>query len=318
MNVSNVPKGRLLIIGGAEDKGEHETGMEGKNEQFEPYEILEKLIPPGNKRIEIITTASEVPDEVKDMYTKVFRKLKFKNIGFLNIEDKFQAAEDKVVERIKKAGTIMFSGGDQFRISTIIGGTPICELIRERYSNEKDFTVAGTSAGAMVLSRIMIASAGTEEALIDKNVQTCSGLGLLDTSIVDTHFIKRGRFGRLAHAVIINPGQLGIGLGEDTAMSITNGKDAECHGSGMVVIIDGKGIGQTNITDVEPGCPVFVEDLKVHLLVKGCRFSLEDRKLSVPAMPEYMQESKSPKKPKPKKKKPEKSKKSKKSGKSKP
>jgi cyanophycinase len=281
----NKPKGRLLLIGGAEDKGDHQTSMEKMNDEFREHEILELLLPAGkrNGRIEVIITASEVPDEVSEMYREVFRKIKFTNTGFLNIEDRFQAENTEILERIKKARTILFSGGDQFRLATILGGTPVADLVKKKYIEEKNFTVAGTSAGAMVLSRVTISDAGTHEALIDKNVQICSGFGLLESCIVDTHFIKRGRFGRLAHAVIINPGQLGVGLGEDTALLLTGGDLAECYGSGMVVIIDGKPIGRTNITEVESGVPVFVENLKVHLLVKGCRFSLMKRKLADPA-----------------------------------
>jgi cyanophycinase len=125
---------------------------------------------------------------------------------------------------------------------------------------------------------------GLTEALIYRNLSTSSGLGLLPNYIIDTHFIKRGRFGRLAHAIIMNPEQLGIGLGEDTALIINNGAQAECRGSGMVVIIDGRQINQTNITQVEEGEAVFVDNLKVHLLVKGCRFSIEKGELINPAI----------------------------------
>ncbi len=142
-----------------------------------------------------------------------------------------------------------------------------------------DFLVAGTSAGAMVMSSVMIGRGGREEALFNKDLDMRPGLGLIDSCIVDTHFIKRGRFSRLAHAIIKNPEKLGIGLGEDTAMLIKDGNVGECRGSGMVVIIDGDEISETNIDKVSENAPIFVENLKVHLLVKGCVFSLEDRKL---------------------------------------
>jgi cyanophycinase len=131
----------------------------------------------------------------------------------------------------------------------------------------------------MVMSAIMITGGGLTEALVYRNLLTSSGIGLLNTCIIDTHFIKRGRFGRLAHAIIMNPEQLGIGLGEDTALIIHHGEEAECRGSGMVVIIDGRDIKRTNITNVSEGELVFVEDLRVHLLVKGCKFSLRQRKI---------------------------------------
>jgi cyanophycinase len=282
-----VPQGKILIIGGAEDKGGDEAPeVKDSNSTYEEFEILKSLVPEGHdhKGIEVITSASDVPDEIQHMYKKVFRKIGYNNVGFIDIDNRMEAREKEYCERINEASTVLFSGGNQFRISTLLGGTPIADLIRERYMNDKNFIVAGTSAGAMAIARIMIVEGGTKEVLLDTNIKTSSGLGLLEYCIVDTHFIKRGRFGRLAHAVVINPGQLGVGLGEDAALLVRNGSDAECYGSGMVVIIDGKPIGQTNITETKDGDPAFIENLRVHLLVKGCRFSLKKRRLELPAI----------------------------------
>ena len=279
-----IPKGTLLIIGGAEDKGDNDKlEMARKNREFKHFEILHLLLK-GKKKVEIITTGSEMQEEVKKKYQQTFDKIGFKNTGYIPIEDKNEARLSKYIKRIEKADAIYFSGGDQFRLSTILGGTPIIDLILKRFHEDKNMVVAGTSAGAMVMSKIMISVGGTNEALLKNDTQTTAGFGLLEHCIVDTHFIKRGRFGRLAHAVIINPGQLGVGLGEDSALLVKNGKDAECLGSGMVVIIDGSAIGQTNIADAEDEHAVFVENLKVHLLVKGCRFNLESRMLANPAI----------------------------------
>jgi cyanophycinase len=280
-----MPKGTLLIIGGAEDKGIDESAeMEGRVSGFEHYEILKNLLPEGkyNKRIEVITTASKIPDVMEKVYKKTFNKIGYKNIGFISIRERTESRNEKYYKRLKAASAVFFSGGDQFRLSTILGGTEIVEIIREKYEKDKNFIVAGTSSGAMAMSRVMISEGQLEEALIYKDLKTTSGLGFLESSIIDTHFIKRSRFGRLAHAIIINPGQLGIGLGEDAALIIKHGTEAECRGSGMVVIIDGKDITHTNIADVEEGEAVFVENLRVHLLVKGCRFSLKTRKLETP------------------------------------
>lgn len=282
-----IPKGKILIIGGAEDKGGEESpDIKDSNSAYEEFEILKNLVPADKhaRKVEIITSASSVPDEVREMYKKAFKKMGYGNIGFIDINDKLEARKKEYYKRVEHASTILFSGGDQFRISTILGGTEIVDLIKEKYMHDSNFIVAGTSAGAMAIPKVMINEGGTDEALLDRRIRTSAGLGILEHCIVDTHFIKRGRFGRLAHAVIVNPGQLGIGLGEDTALLIKNGTDAECYGSGMVVVIDGKAIEQTNIADVAEGEPVFVENLRVHLLVKGCRFSLKDRRLEVPAI----------------------------------
>jgi cyanophycinase len=201
----------------------------------------------------------------------------------MDIVTKMQAREEALYERIDKAKAVFFTGGDQLRLSTIIGGTTLADTLKKKYIEDENFTIAGTSAGAMVMSRIMICGGGTDEALLGSDLHTASGFGLLKECIVDTHFIKRGRFSRLAHAVIINPGNLGIGLGEDTALIITNGNDATCRGSGMVVVIDGTDIEQTNISEADDGCPVYVENLRVHLLIEHCKFNLKTRKMSVPA-----------------------------------
>ncbi|STY30060.1 cyanophycinase [Legionella wadsworthii] len=283
------PKAKLLIIGGAEDKGPNEPlsplDLTEQKKEFTRYEILSELLPPSNKKIEIITTGSEIQDEVKKEYQKVFHDMGYTNIGFIPIKNRIEARNDDYLKRAEDAGAIFFTGGDQFRLSTILGGTPIIEIIKNRYMKDNNFIVAGTSAGAMVMGTVMITGGGLSEALRYRNLLTTSGLGILQSCIIDTHFIKRGRFSRLAHAIIMNPEQLGIGLGEDTALVIQNGTNAECYGSGMVVIIDGRNIDQTNITEVEEGEAVFVENLIVHLLVKGCRFSIANRSLANPAIP---------------------------------
>jgi cyanophycinase len=280
-----VPKGKLLIIGGAEDKSGSELAMLKRNSQSERFEILKELLPSSdfNARIEVITTASQCPHVMQQTYHDTFTEIGYKNVGFMDIVTKMQAREEALCERIDKAKAVFFTGGDQLRLSTIIGGTTFADTLRKKYIEDENFTIAGTSAGAMVMSRIMICGGGTDEALLGSDLHTASGFGLLKDCIVDTHFIKRGRFSRLAHAVIINPGNLGIGLGEDTALIITNGNDATCRGSGMVVVIDGTDIEQTNISEADDGCPVYVENLKVHLLIEYCKFNLKTRQMSVPA-----------------------------------
>ena len=278
------PKGTILIIGGAEDRGDLEKEEQRRdNRQYEKFEILKELLPKNGKkeRIEIIMTASGIPREMQEMYMNAFTEIGFSDIGFIDIKDKVEAREPGFCERVEKAHSVFFSGGDQFKLSSILGGTKTIEVIKYKYLHDKDFIVAGTSAGAMAIPKLMIYQGGKHEAMLKDDIQIASGLGILDSCIVDTHFIKRGRFGRLAHAVVMNPEALGIGLGEDTALVIKDGYHAECMGSGMVVIIDGSQILQTNITEIEDNNPIFVENLKVDLLVKGCKFSIKERKMIV-------------------------------------
>jgi cyanophycinase len=275
------PKGTVLIIGGAEDRGDGEKDMQSRNSEFEHFEILKELLNTkrNKKRIEVVTTASSEPEEMAQMYRTAFKKIGFTDIGFINISDKAEARSAAIAERVDKAHAVFFSGGDQFRLAAILGGTETVSRIRDRYLHDPDFVVAGTSAGAMAMSKVMIYEGGVHEAIVKDDLKITTGMGIFDTCIIDTHFIKRGRFGRLAHAITMNPESLGIGLGEDTALVIKNGVEAECRGSGMVVIIDGNEIEQTNITDIKDNSPIFVENLKVHLLAKGSRFSIKDRKM---------------------------------------
>jgi cyanophycinase len=282
------PKGTILIIGGAEDKGDAgKLEMKGKNKDFENFEILKELLPNGHgksKKIEIITSASSVPDEMKKMYKQAFSKMGFPGISFIEIENKEQAREASFEKRIYDAHSVLFTGGDQFKLSALLGGTPIVDAIKEKYNHDKDFVIAGTSAGASVMPKLMIYEGGVREALLKDDLKISSGLGIFDTCIVDTHFIKRGRFTRLAHAVMMNPEALGVGLGEDTVLIVKKSVDAECRGSGTVVVIDGNEIEQTNIVEADKDTPIFVESLRVHLLAKGCLFSFKDRKFARPAI----------------------------------
>lgn len=283
-----IPKGTLLIIGGAEDIGEEDDldkNLLLKAEDSKRYEILRDLLASSrNKKIEIITSGSQFQNEVRNRYKRAFNRIGYPNPGFIPIKNRSEANNQEYVKRINHAGAVFFTGGDQFRLSTILGGSSVIDIIHKRYLEDKNFLVAGTSAGAMVMSEVMIIEGGKREALLECDLKTSAGLSIISNCIIDTHFIKRGRFGRLANAIINNPMQLGIGLGEDTALIIKKGDKAECRGSGMVVIIDGKNIGQTNITDAQENEPIFVENLIVHLLVKGCRFSIKKRLLATPAI----------------------------------
>lgn len=274
--INKIPKGTLILIGGAEDKGNNRN----KNENFEHFEILKSLIPENKtkrKGIEIITTASSVPEEVMEMYKSAFDEIGYKNIGFINMGNNPDAHNPIFISRIKKAHAVLFSGGDQFRLATILGNTDVLDAVREKYINDPDFIVSGTSAGAMAIPTLMMYEGENNEAILKGTVKMSSGLGLLDGCIIDTHFTKRGRFGRLAQAVVMNPACVGIGVGEDTALVIKKGREAGCIGSGMVVIIDGKPVGHTNIAYAEELSPVCIEGLKVHILCKGNGFMLEDR-----------------------------------------
>jgi cyanophycinase len=276
------PKGKLLIIGGAEDKGpiRIRPQIKLKNKSYVDYEILQRLIPEaGSKfnRIEIITTASQQPFKTGNMYIRSFKKAGFLNVNHMSIENKEELKNPDLIQRIENADTVFFSGGDQFRLSTILGGSELMQVIRRRYFEDEHFLLAGTSAGAMAMGHLMIYHAENNEAMLKGHVKITNGLEIMDNAMVDTHFVKRGRFGRLAQAIIMNPDCLGIGLGEDTALLITNGNEAVCMGSGMVVIIDGSQICYNNLQEVEEDFPLCVEGLRVHLLVRNNGYLLHEK-----------------------------------------
>lgn len=269
----NNPKGKLIIIGGAVDKGSFteknfDKNVE-KNLNFFERGILKRLINESNKKedsiIEIITTASKIPREVGPEYARAFEYLGVKNVAVLHIENREQALADESVERLRKADVVMFTGGDQLRLTSILGGTPFHDLLLKKYQ-EEDFIYAGTSAGAAAASSSMIYQGSSSEALLKGEVKITSGLGLIDKVIIDTHFVQRGRIGRLFQAVVGNPRVLGIGLGEDTGLLITNGKDMEAIGSGLVILVDGRQIMDTNLTSVELGAPISIKNLVVHVM----------------------------------------------------
>lgn len=268
-----IPKGRLIIIGGKEDKDGNDPEMKSKNNNFSPKEILKLLVKSKDDRIEVITTATSDPEDMRETYTKTFKEIGYSNFDFLDICDD-QVHADYHFKRIKEAKTIFFTGGDQERICKTLEQSVITNLLKEKYRNEEDFTIAGTSAGAMCIPKIVIVEAVNGEAILEHDIEFDTGLGFLENCIIDTHFIHRARFGRLVHAVLLNRECWGIGLGEDTALVIEDGYNATCRGSGMVWLVDAENIGQTNVDSVEKGFPVYAENLKVHILTDHCKIDL--------------------------------------------
>ncbi len=276
-----IPKGKLIAIGGAEDKGtDPETGgVHRNNLNFFELGILKRIVEESggpDARIEIITTASMIPYEVGNNYLDAFGKTGSTNLGLMHIRNREDALDPVYLERMKQADAVLFSGGNQMRLSTIFGGTDLLKCIHEKYRNDK-FLVAGTSAGAMAMSKTMIYEGNATRAHFKGEVKLTTGLGFMDEVIFDSHFEKRGRFNRLAQAVSSNPSCIGIGLGEDTGMLVSNGSVMEAIGSGLVIIIDGHQIRHTNIADIPEGNPISIENLVVHFCEHGNGFSVSER-----------------------------------------
>lgn len=277
----NKPKGKLIAIGGNEDKGSYPNPRSKKKYYLDFFElgILKRFlseIPNRNPTIEVVTTASLIPEEVGERYESAFAILGCDKINMMHIREEEDALRQEYIERIRVADGVMFSGGDQSRLTRIFGGTEFLQIVKDRYWHE-NFIVAGTSAGAMAMSEIMIKGGSSTEALLRGSVKLGHGFGLINGVIIDSHFVIRGRFGRLMEAVVTHPKTVGIGLGEDTGVLITDGHMIETIGSNLVVIVDGHGVDYTNINDIAPGRPVAISGMMMHVLAKGNVFNINRR-----------------------------------------
>jgi cyanophycinase len=274
-------KGTLIPIGGNEDKGIEDN--EQYTLEFIDDGILYHVVKEAggqDARIVVIPTASSIPVEVGENYLDAFSTLGCTNVTVLDIRSKEDAEKQEAIALIKSANCLMFSGGDQSKITNKIGGTEIHEIIKNRYKNEKGFVVAGTSAGAMMMSQEMIAGGSATESFIKGAVKMYKGLGLLPELIFDTHFIKRGRFGRISEAVAQFPELIGIGLAEDTGMII---KKNTCRviGSGMVIIFDGRRLSHNKHRELKQGTPMSLTGMRTHILSNGDRFHIDKKKVKV-------------------------------------
>ena len=284
-----IPKGRLIAIGGNEDKGtEPEPNYIQKNNlNFFGLQILSRIVHEAgghDSYIEVITSASSIPEEIGINYLDAFKKLGCNNVRVMDIRKREDVLKPELLERLRKCHGVMISGGNQLRLSSIFGGTEFLEILSHRYFNEETFLIAGTSAGAMAMSNTMIYHGSSSEALLKGEVKITTGLAFIKDVIIDSHFVTRGRFGRLTQAVAANPSCIGIGLGEDAGVLITEGRNMEALGSGLVIIIDGHNIRHSNIADLKEGSPISIENLIVHVMAKGNHYDLKGRKFFAEAV----------------------------------
>jgi len=230
--------------------------------------------------VEVITTASQIPKLVGIEYVEAFNQLNVTHVGVLDIRNREDTVKKDYLDRIRKADVVMFTGGDQLRLSSIFGGTEFLQILKTRYQKE-NFVVAGTSAGAAAASTNMIYRGQSNKALIKGEVQITAGLGFIDSVIIDTHFVQRGRIGRLLYAVASNPGMLGIGLGEDAGLLITEGTMMEAIGSGLTILVNGRKMAETNIYDVEMGSPVSIKNMRVSVMSIFDKYDLISYQLNI-------------------------------------
>lgn len=272
-----------MAVGGNEDKGTYPNSRTQRKYYLNFFElgILKRFtaeLGKTNPRIEVITTASMIPEEVGAVYQKAFGILNVTNIGLMHIRMEAETDLPLYLARLEKADGIWFSGGDQARLTRMFAGTKFLQICQKRYYEEESFIIAGTSAGAMAMSGIMIRRGSSFEALLKGTVKLDHGLNFLPQVIIDSHFVKRGRFGRLMEAVALHTRKIGIGLGEDTGVLITKGNLIETIGSNLVIIVDGYHIKHSNAATANRGEPLSIEGILMHVLAKGNVFDINLRK----------------------------------------
>jgi cyanophycinase len=196
------------------------------------------------------------------------------------IENKNEVDKQENLRKIENADAIFITGGDQVRLKEMLENSRFLELLKKKYQQE-DFLIAGTSAGSMVLSEYMIDSGMSEESLLKGLIKLTKGFDFLPETVIDTHFLKRGRFSRLTEALLQERSIIGIGICEDTALVITDGNELRAIGSGTVTIIDNSEIKNTNYNQIKEKDPVYLENLRVHVLAKGAAYSLDKKEFHV-------------------------------------
>ena len=268
---SKIPEGAtrgwIIPIGGAENK---------ENDRH----ILERFVrASGGEQADIVVipTASRM-HETGARYEQLFRDIGAERVTVMDFDTRRDCQESGRLRRLEEASGIFFTGGNQLRLTTLLGGTPVAKLIRSR--NAHGVTVGGTSAGASILSEHMIAFGDEGSSVISGSVRLAPGLGLTNRFIIDQHFRQRDRLGRLLTALAYNPFAVGIGLDEDTAAFIGPDETVEIEGSGGVTIVDGSEVSYSSVDEVSEGQPVCMLGLKLHILVAGATFNLKTRTAS--------------------------------------
>ncbi len=262
--VEGATRGWIVPIGGAENK---------ENDRS----ILRRFVEVSGGEdadIVVIPTASKM-HETGPRYEALFREIGAGRVTVMDFDTRRDCQEPNRLQRLEEATGIFFTGGNQLRLTALLGGTPVAQLIRKR--NAAGVTVGGTSAGASILSEHMIAFGDEGSSVIAGSVRLAPGLGLTNRFVIDQHFRERDRLGRLITALAYNPFALGIGLDEDTAVFIGPDEVLEVEGSGGVTVVDASDVSFSSADSASDGQPVAILGLKVHVLVAGTTFDLNSR-----------------------------------------
>ncbi|MBL6992188.1 MAG: cyanophycinase [Bacteriovoracaceae bacterium] len=263
-------QGHLIAIGGNEDRDEDLIVLKRVIQEVEK----------ANYKVCIITTASEEPEKRAKDYKNAFTQLGASEIVILDIKERSQANDNRFVKKLENVDLIFLAGGDQLRLTTILGGSKLLQAIHRHL--EGGTHMAGTSAGAAAFSDTMIYEGKSEEGLLKGKVLTTSGFGFVENIIFDTHFMARGRIGRLIQIITTNPTCIGVGLGEDSGILLKGDGTGEVIGTGQVIIVNGSNIHYSNIMNIQSGGAIAVENIQIHSIVDGYGYDFKNRKFLTP------------------------------------
>lgn len=273
--------GTLIPIGGNENKGI--ATKEIYNTEKIEDSVLARIVGESGGRdamIVIIPTASSIPDLVIQNYLDAFAELYCSNVQVANIRKREDSEKPEFIALVQQADCILFSGGNQSEITQKIGGTKFHDILKSRYEHD-GLVIAGTSAGAMCMSREMITGGKSKEAFLKGAVGLSKGMSFIPNLIIDSHFIRRGRFGRLAEAVAHFPKLIGVGLAENTGLVIKNCNMVEVIGSGMVIVFDASSLSHNTESLVQKKEPMSITNLKTHILSKGDTFNISEHQVEI-------------------------------------
>lgn len=259
-------KGSLVLIGGAEDRRNDKT-------------VLRKLIKINDARnVLVITSATLYPTETAEDYYYAFKDIGIINVEIFDIRDKHEASDPEHLEKIETADLVFFTGGDQVRLTRILLKTQLLKRIRERFLNE-GLTIAGTSAGASAAANPMTYD-GDNQGLVKGTVKFDEGFGFLENITVDTHFVARGRLGRLTQFLCNGYTQRGIGIGENTSITIKPNNTFEVAGTGIVTVVSTSEVNFSNFNEIEDGERISIDGIKIGFLQDGSIFDMNAWEIS--------------------------------------
>ena len=256
--------GNLLIIGGAEDK----------QKDCKILKYFFKQAGGRDSRICVITVASDKAEEAGKPYEELFKKFGCQDLEIIDIRTRKDAESQEKVDKLNRSSGIFFTGGDQLRITAMIGGSAVGRTLQHLY--ERKVIIAGTSAGASVMSETMIIG-GQGDTPGEDLIKMAPGLGLLKGVIIDQHFAQRGRIGRLLTAVALNPYILGIGIDEDTSIHVKGDGKINVIGRGTALILDASYSTVSNVDELFAGRPLALAPVRLHVLSEGFEFDILER-----------------------------------------